>query len=500
MSTTKRRRMARPGQPSIKLHVLGAAGDVTGSLNLFEFFNGSRTIRFILDVGLNQGDHSVNHENRLPDGITATMIDFVIISHAHVDHSAWLPKLIKDGFKGFAYTHRASIDLMARLLSDSGKLQVLAAAKQNRINREQAQTTVPVEAIYSADEGLQSLKRVRALEYNADTKLADGIAVVFKDAGHILGSATVTMTFSSGDWKRIVCFTGNIGRPNTPILRALEPVFEADYIISESTYGDKLHEKRDRLKVLADIVNRAYKRALNADPNWGAGKIIIPAFSVGRVQAVLYDLRTLMEQGRIAKIPVFLDSPMAIDVTRIYRKHMDLFDDKTQAIARAGKDPFSPPLFVECTDWEMSKQLSRPAAKPVIIIGSSGMAAGGSIRKHVERCLPGRQNTILFVGHQEPGALGHTLVSKEARNVEITDRFGTKTVWINALVESMSDYSAHADYADIINWMRNFKRPPTKVFLVHGEPTSLAALKKHIERKLKWTVAVPSKRQAFDLT
>ncbi len=492
MSQTRQKRVANPSHPRLHLHVLGAAGDVTGSLNLFEFSDGTKTIRFLLDVGLDQANENTNHEKRLPEGISADMIDFVIISHAHIDHSGWLPKLIKDGFKGFAYTHPASLALMRRLLSDSGKLQELAADRTNAANKG-VKGAVKVVPIYTIAEGLASLNRVRTINYNVSTQVAASISVVLRDAGHILGSATVTMTFQKGDWKRSVCFTGNIGRPNSPILRDLVPVTEADYIISESTYGDKLHAKRDRLKELAAVINNAYKRALKADPNWGAGIITIPAFSVGRVQAVLYDLRALMLQRRIPTIPVFLDSPMAIDITEIYRQHIDLFDDQTQAIVRSGKDPFSPPLFVQCTDLQMSRRLAAPAAKPVIIIGSSGMAAGGSIRKHIERCLPGQQNTIVFVGHQEPGALGHTLVVERPRSVTIRDR----EVRVNATVEFMPDYSAHADYGEIIAWMRQFKRSPKKVFLVHGEAKSLAALKQHISKQLGWTATVPAHRQKF---
>lgn len=495
MSRERQKRLTNPGHPKITLHVLGAAGDVTGSLNLFEYFDGVKTTRFLLDVGLHQGNEAVNRQKRLPRGITADMIDFVVISHAHIDHSGWLPKLISDGFKGYAYTHAATLDLMRFLLPDSGHLQEAAAERRNRYALKRGFKSPNVVPMYGTADAKSSLSRVKTVEYDRQYTLSDGISVKFTEACHILGAAVVTLTFGSGKNKKVVCFTGNIGRPNTAVLKDLAAVAQADYVISESTYGDKLHDERDRLETLAGIINRAYARAMKPHPQYGHGVIVIPAFAVGRVQAVLYDLRLLMEQKRIPNIPVFLDSPMAIEATRVYRKHRGLYNQEAADIVARGLDPFTPPQYVEVDDAKKSLALDAPTRKPIIIIGSSGMAAGGRILAHIEYRLAGKQNTVLFVGHQEPGALGYELVN----GASVVRIRGRKTT-VNATIELLSDYSGHADYSEIVSWLGKFTRKPKRTFLVHGEPESLANLKSHIESDLGWSVTVPTPRQKFVLS
>lgn len=481
----------------IKLHVLGAAGDVTGSLNLFEYFEDGRTVRFILDIGLHQGDEGINRQNRLPKGITPSNIDFVIISHAHIDHSGWLPAFIKAGFKGPVYTHPATRDLMEFLLPDSGYLQEAEADRANRrAKRLRGGRNVASPAkflpLYTEEDAEASLKRVRQINYDQTYQLTEGIKVKFTNACHIIGAAVVSLTVGKSDPKKI-CFTGNIGRANTPLLRDLAPVLEADYLLTESTYGNKLHEKRDRLTVLADIVNRAIARAKRNGKN-GCGVILIPAFAVGRVQAVVYDLRQLIAEGRIPNLPVFLDSPMAIAATKVHRKHADLYNEEARKLLASGIDPISTPRFVEC-DKRMAAMLDGKMDEPTIIIGSSGMAAGGRILQRIKTRLPGAQNTVLFVGYQGTGVLGHKLTSSKPRSVRIHG----DVVRCNATIEYMSDYSGHADYEEMIAWMEHFQRAPRQTFLVHGEPESLSGFKKHIEERLGWSVIIPQRRQCFDL-
>ncbi|HEY9871735.1 MAG TPA: MBL fold metallo-hydrolase [Candidatus Obscuribacterales bacterium] len=521
MSHHKQARGARTGRPRIRLHVLGAAGGVTGSLNLFEYFEGDKVTRFLLDVGLHQENETINHQNRLPAGITPADIDFVIMSHAHIDHSGYFPKLVKDGFKGLCYTHEATRDLLEILLPDSGYLQEEAADRANRRLRKQRSRAFQgkqskgrskshrhpqkavrqpkqqpmVQPLYTEQDARACLKQVKGLKYDTDYQLADGVFVKFTDACHILGAAVVTLTIGKGGAKRTFCFTGNIGRDRTPILRDLKPVLQADYVMSESTYGSKLHEKRDRLAVLAGIINRAYERASKPHPKFGYGVIVIPAFAIGRVQTVLYDLRKLMEQGRIPEIPVFLDSPMAIKATAVHRKHVALYNAEARKIVDSGADPFATPRYVECTERSQSELLDQPAREPVIIIGSSGMASGGRIIQHLEKRLPGKQNTVLFVGYQGTGTLGQNLVNQKAGYVRIHGR----PVKVNATIEFMSDYSGHADYSEILRWMSKFQRKPLNTLLVHGEPESLQGLKGQIETTLGWRVTVPKHREVFEL-
>lgn len=484
-------RMNTSHQPQINLHVLGAAGDVTGSLNLFEIIHRDSVTRFILDVGLHQENDNINRSHRLPKGLKASDIDFVIISHAHIDHSGYLPKLIKDGFRGFAYTHAATKDLLRILLPDSGRLQEATAERENHADQKQdGKRAKRVRPLYNADEAYASLDRIKAWHYNRTYNLGPEISVKFTQACHILGAAVVTIKIGRGKSAKTVCFTGNIGRNDMPFLCNLDPVREADYIISESTYGNKLHEKRDRLEVLSGIINRAYDRAKSNN-----GVIVIPAFAVGRVQTVLYDLRELMAAKRIPEIPVFVDSPMAIAATKVHRRHKKLYNPAARAILAQGKDPFSTPRYLECLKWKQSRMLDKPVTEPVIMIGSSGMAAGGRILTHLEKRLPHAENTVVFVGYQGSGALGYTLVNEKPKEVMIHHNL----VPVAATIEFMSDYSGHADYSEMIAWFKLFTKKPKNVFLVHGETESLSAFKQHIQSALGWNVTIPTPRQSFRL-
>lgn len=522
MSHRKETRQARAGQPRIRLHVLGAAGGVTGSLNLFEYFDKGKVTRFLLDVGLHQENETLNHQNRLPSGITPADIDFVIMSHAHIDHSGYFPKLVKDGFKGPCYTHEATRDLLAILLPDSGYLQQEAAERANRrldkerqrrfsgnkargrskSHRHPQKAALKREAqrprvrpLYTEQDARACLSQVKGLKYDTIYQLADGVSVRLTDACHILGAAVVTLSIGTGAAKRVFCFTGNIGRDDTPILRSLKPVLQADYLMSESTYGNKLHQKRDRLSVLADIINRAYARARQRHPKYGYGVIVIPAFAIGRVQAVLYDLRRLMTERRIPEIPVVLDSPMAIKATQVHRRYAELYNLEAQRLAATGTDPFAAPRYLECSERDQSAILDTPAREPVIIVSSSGMASGGRIIQHLEARLPGRQNTVLFVGYQGTGTLGQNLVNLKSGYVRV---FG-RPVKVNAAIEFMSDYSGHADCGEIVRWMSKFQRKPLNTFLVHGDAAALQNLKRQIQSTLGWKVTVPGHRDVFEL-
>lgn len=488
-----------PDRP-IKLHILGSAGDVTGSFILFELSFDGKLTRFLLEVGLHQSDPHTNRQRRLPKGIEPSDIAFAIISHAHIDHSGWLPALIKAGFRGPVYTHPATIDLLKILLPDSGRLQEFEADRINRRLRRKASSAGAsrpdnlVEPIYNEDDAWDSLQYLKPISYNVETTLADGVSVKFTEASHILGAAVVTLTLGKGAAKRVVCFTGNIGRPNTPILRALEPVHFADYVITESTYGNRLHDKGDRLDVLADIINRAHARASEPHKKYGYGVIVIPAFAVGRVQTVLFELRKLMEAGRIPEMPVFLDSPMAIKATHAHRAHPELFNAETAEVA-ATRDPFATPRFAELDDKTLSDQLDGKVSEPTIIIGSSGMAAGGRILKRLKTRLPGRQNTVIFVGYQGTGVLGYKLVNQHPSMVRV---FGD-LVRVGATIEYMPHYSGHADYEEIVGWLSNFRTPPRETFIVHGDPEAMTGLQGHVTKALGWNVTIPGKRQSFEL-
>lgn len=537
MSRQKEKRRSRSGKPEIKLHVLGAAGGVTGSLNLFEYIEQDQVTRFLLDTGLTVENESADFQNRLPHGVTPKDINFVIISHAHIDHSGYLPKLVKDGFKGKVFTTAATCDLLQFMLPDSGFLQEEAAKAKNKRaekaaqdkaqrselksaqkapsarsqGRKQAarkQTATAAkpqhQPLYTQDDAKKALAHLAALSFDERHELAPDVFVTFTQAGHILGAAVVNLEIGAGQYKRTFCFTGNVGRDNVPLLRKLEKVAGADYLMTESTYGNKLHLRRDRLEVLSGVINRAYERAKTPHPKFGHGVIIIPAFAVGRAQIVLSDLRELMAQKRIPTLPVFIDSPMTIRSTAVHRKHAALMNEETAALMAQGVDPFTTPRQAECMQWTDSQHLHEPQREPVIIIGSSGMASGGRIVQHLKERLPGAQHTVVFVGYQGTGTLGQALVGKLRENAETntapkTVRIAGASVPVRATVEFMSDYSAHADFADLLRWMLKFERRPKMTFLVHGDADALEGLSNHIEHTLGWNVTIPKAKETFEL-
>ena len=504
----KRERQKRSASPSqrLKMHIMGSAGDVSGSLFYFEYSANGKIIRFILEVGLHQEHEEINRQKRLPKVVMAKDINFIIISHAHIDHSGWLPALVKDGFRGAVYTHPATRDLMDFLLLDSGRLQENAADRVNRfIARRQKKAEasgkkrrrIPLSVpLYTPEDVPLCFPLIKQIHYNQSYHIADGVQLRFTEAGHILGAAVVSMTIGSGDGARTVVFTGNVGRATPPMLKPLAPVKNADYLISESTYGNKLHHKRDRLEALAQYINAAYERAKVKDRNTGCGVIVIPAFAVDRVPTVLHDLRTLVLQKRIPNLLTALDSRMAIAGMAIYRKYPQLFNDEIRQLFEAGVDAFAPPRYLECTKAEQTNQLYENQNEPIIIVGSSGMAAGGKILRHLEKRLTQKNSTIVFVGYQGTGALGYDLVNKKPKQVRVHGN----VLSVRATIEYMPDYSGHADYEEIIAWMRQFEKAPRKTFLVHGDGGALEAFKGHIEKALGWNVVVPQRRQCFELS
>ncbi|MBX9696404.1 MAG: MBL fold metallo-hydrolase, partial [Cyanobacteria bacterium] len=353
MKKRELKQLARTGEEIVRLHVLGAACGVTGSLNLVEVFRRDKTTRLLLDVGLHLEEAKADFQNRLPKGLKASDIDMVIISHAHIDHSGYLPKLIKDGYKGPVYVTPATQDLLGILLPDSGYLQEEEAKRKNKRRAKQlgeeqkqeapkgrsakkgaasepAEDTRLLKPLYTEAEARASLAYLKPLDYDVRHELLDDIAVTLTDAGHILGSAVVTVDIGRGSRKRSLCFSGNIGRSNMPVLKDLKPIAGADYLIVESTYGNRRHKERNRHKQMAEILKKAHERALQKDPKEGCGVILIPAFAVGRAQVVLDDLRQLMESGAIPTMPVYLDGRMSISATEIHRKHADLLNDETR--------------------------------------------------------------------------------------------------------------------------------------------------------------------------
>ncbi|HXJ83377.1 MAG TPA: MBL fold metallo-hydrolase [Candidatus Methylomirabilis sp.] len=446
------------------LTFLGAAGTVTGSQHLLE--DGAR--RLIMDCGLFQGLKELRLRNWAPPRIDPTALDAVLLSHAHIDHSGALPRLVRGGFRGPINCTPGTADLLRVMLPDAAHLQEEEADFNNRHGTSKHDPALP---LFTADDAERALAQVKTVNFDESFAPAPGIEARFTASGHILGAALIQCRIGG----RLVVFTGDLGRYGVPIMRDPEPVPEADVLLVESTYGDRLHPPDDHAETLAEAVGRAA-----ATRGW----LLIPAFAVGRAQEILYDLRRLEEAHRIPPLPVYLDSPMAIQATGIYATHPEEHDDALREAGKGGKRPFATRRIAVCKSVEDSKRLNA-AAGPGIIIAGSGMATGGRILHHLRRLLPDEATTVVFVGYQAVGTRGR-LLRDGARTLKM---FG-EAVPVRARIMASDAYSAHADQGEILRWLRGFERPPTMTYVVHGEPPAARALRDVIARDLDWPVAV----------
>ena len=447
------------------LTFLGAAGGtVTGSKHLLEH----GTARLLLDCGLFQGLKELRARNWAAPPLAPESLDAVLLSHAHVDHSGYLPRLVRDGFDGPIYCTEGTAALLEIMLPDAAHLQEEEAAFANRHKTSRHDPALP---LFTAKDVARALRRVRRVPFDAFFGPAPGVEARFTPAGHILGAAVVHCALGG----RRVVFSGDLGRYGVPIMIDPAPVAEADVLLVESTYGDRIHGDADPAAELARSVRRAV-----AQHGW----LLIPAFAVGRAQQILYDLRRLEEAGRIPSLPVYLDSPMAIQATVTYASHLEEHDVELAAVEAAGSRPFAPRRLLLAHSVEESKRLN-DADGPGIIVAGSGMATGGRILHHFKRLLSDPRTTVLFVGYQAAGTRGR-LLQEGARDVRM---FGV-VVPVRAEIRATDAYSAHADRAEILRWLRGFERPPDVTYVVHGEASAAAALRDAITSELGWKAAV----------
>ncbi|HEY2386266.1 MAG TPA: MBL fold metallo-hydrolase [Candidatus Binatia bacterium] len=453
-----------PAQPTIRF--LGAAGTVTGSKHLVTAGN----LRVLLDCGLFQGLKELRLRNWQLDFDPAG-IDAVVLSHAHVDHSGALPLLVRKGFRGRIYCTAGTADLLEVMLRDAAKLQEEEAAAANRYGYSKHSPALPLFTVRDAEAVMTHLV---ARPYGEPFGVVGGIEAVFRGAGHILGAATVELRIlprqPSGDPLTVV-FSGDLGRHGRPLLRDPEPVHEADVLLLESTYGDRTHAG-DPDAELARIVVEAAGRG---------GALLIPAFAVGRTQELVWRLCRLEETSRIPSLPVFVDSPMAIDVTEIYGRHPeDLDDDARPFLAQR----LHCQQYTLVRDAAASKALNARSG-PMIVIAGSGMATGGRILHHLKMRLSDPRTTVLFPGFQAEGTRGRALC-QGAPSVRIHG----EEIAVRAHVEQLDGLSAHADQPELLQWLGAFARPPRHTYLVHGEPPAAEALAAAIRSRLGWTVDV----------
>jgi metallo-beta-lactamase family protein len=451
----------------------GAGGTVTGSKHLLE--DGPR--RLLLDCGLFQGLKALRLRNWAPPPVSPPTLGAVVLSHAHIDHSGYLPRLCRDGFTGPVYCTRGTRDLLAVMLPDAAHLQEEEAAYANRHRTSTHDPALPLYTIVDAE---HALARVEAVDFGDRFTPVPGVEAWFAHSGHILGAALVHCVIGG---RRLV-FSGDLGRYGVPIMVDPDPVPEADVLLVESTYGNRDHAVDDNADKLAAAVTRA-----GLQKGW----LLIPAFAVGRSQEILYDLRRLEAAGRIPSLPVYLDTPMGIQATAIYASHTDEHDAELRKAESAGQRPFTPRRFHLSRTVEESKRLNETDG-PGVIVAGSGMATGGRILHHLKRLLPDPRTTVLFVGYQAAGTRGRLL-----RDGATTIKMLGETVPVRARIEVSDSYSAHADRGEILRWLAGFKRPPAATYVVHGEPEAATALRDAITSRLGWRAAVAEDGQRVTL-
>ncbi|NOZ65356.1 MAG: MBL fold metallo-hydrolase [Alphaproteobacteria bacterium] len=453
----------------MKVTFLGATGEVTGSCYLVE----GDGLRFLVDCGMFQGGRAADAKNRKDFAFVPHDIDFMVLTHAHIDHSGLIPRLCKDGFKGPIYTTEATTELLMIMLRDSANIHEREAERANRKRKNKGHISKP---LYEMADAEASLAQVVPKPYDDIFSPHDNVRIRLRDAGHILGSAILEIWLKDGGGERKITFSGDLGQPGRPILRDPCLINETDYLVVESTYGDRLHKSlQPSLDELVEIIKGRMDK----------GNIIVPAFAVGRTQELIYYLYNLTRQGRVKNLTVFLDSPMAQNVTDLTRRHMELFDKEGRQLAewyaRSGHA-----LTLKFTRTVQESMAINSIRSGAIIMSASGMCTAGRILHHLRHGLARPNNTVLITGYQAQGTLGRRLVDG-AKTVKI---FGDE-IAVKARIVTIGGFSAHADQAAILKWLGGFEVAPRQTFITHGEPEASVALSQEIKSRLGWNTVIP---------
>lgn len=455
------------------LRFLGAAGTVTGSKHLLEF-DGHR---ILIDCGLFQGLKELRERNWNPLPIPASSIEAVIMTHAHLDHCGYLPRLVLQGFRGRVFCTPGTRDLCSIVLPDSANLQEEQARDANKHQYSKHKPALP---LYSSEDAARALSLLQPVGYKRPVPVAPGVEVEFIDAGHLLGSAYARVKLADG---KTILFGGDLGRYNRPILHDPSPIEAADILLVESTYGDRTHIADDNGQRLASIINDTAQRG---------GKLIIPSFAIGRVEEVLFWLKLLEDGKRIPVLPVYIDSPMAGRALKFYA---DRVNELEMAVPPGSKGVgmFATGRMTTVSSVQQSKDLVA-SRQPAIVIASSGMATGGRVLHHLEAALPSPKNTVLFVGYQSEGTRGRQLVDGAS-----LVRLKGREISVGARVEKLDSMSAHADAGEILRWLSGFKQPPAMTYLVHGEKSALEALRDRISNEMHWPVHIAGYEERVEI-
>jgi len=476
------------------IQFLGAAGTVTGSkhlLNISGDSTGKTGVQVLIDCGLFQGKKEWRERNWQDVPLAAQEIECLILTHAHLDHCGWIPRLVKQGFRGPIYATPSTIDLCSIILPDSGHLQEEDAEFHNRSKTSKHDPALP---LYTMEEALECLQSFKPVDFGITKKIAPGVSFRFVHAAHILGSsmAEVTIDLAGGPARpRRLLFTGDIGRirdqhiaPGKVVHSGPETGESADIVVMESTYGNRSHPKEDPRPALAELVRKTVARG---------GSVIVPAFAVERTQKFLFMLKELMESDQCPRVPVYCDSPMAIKAVEIFMQHTEEYNDETKKLIARYGSPISWPGFTFAQTAEESKKINN-SRFPCVVISSSGMVTGGRIQHHLIQRLPDPRNTILFIGFQAPGTRGF-IIKSGAPEVKI---FG-QIVPIRAQVAALEQFSDHADTPELLEWLRTFSNQPGRTYLVHGEPDASAQLRDSMVKELGWNVQVAQWMQKVEL-
>ena len=473
----------------MQITFLGATKTVTGSNFLVE----GAGKKFLVDCGMYQGSASDEFENEAPFLFDVNEIDFMLLTHAHIDHSGRIPKLYNEGYRNKVIATKATCDLCAIMLPDSGHIQEMEVEWKNRKRERKGEKPLP--PLYTAEDAAKCLEIFSPVQYNEIVEISDNIQVRFNDAGHMLGSAIIEVWITENGKREKVVFTGDLGNNDIPLLSPPTMISDADYLVMESTYGNRLHMRNDdKAKMFIDIVYETLEKG---------GTVVIPSFAVGRTQEILYELNRIKEvehseefykkYQRLMSVPVYVDSPLAISATEVFKENMNLFNEETQEIINEGDNPleFDGLKFTRTADE--SKELNA-REESSIIISASGMCEVGRIKHHLKHHLWDPNSTILFVGYQAPGTLGRKLVDGD-KKVKI---FGEE-IAVNARIEYIEGYSGHADQEWLMNFVYSFTNPPKHIFLVHGEPEGQIELSKKLEENTQIPITIPDFGETYEL-
>lgn len=477
------------GENFMKITFLGAAKTVTGSNYLVE----AAGKKFLVDCGMYQGAAEDEFDNLAPFDFNVNEIDFMLLTHAHIDHSGRIPKLYNEGYRNPVYAHKATCDLCSLMLPDSGHIQEMEIEWKNRKRERRGEKALP--PMYTAEDAARCLEIFKEVSYGQILEITPEIKVRFNDAGHMLGSSIIEIWVEEDGKTEKIVFSGDIGNNDIPLLSEPTMISETDYLVMESTYGNRLHIRNDEkaaffLKIVSETLN-------------GGGNVVIPSFAVGRTQEILYELNKIKENTQdeefikeyktLMHAPVYVDSPLAISATEVFRENMDLFDDETKAEIEKGDNPLEFPGLHFTTTADESKALNENNI-PSIIISASGMCDVGRIKHHLKHNIWNPKSTILFVGYQAPGTLGYEIVNG-AKKVTI---FGEEFA-VNARIEYIEGYSGHADQEGLMNFVYSFYNKPKHIFLVHGEEESQEVLRNKILENTGIGVTIPEYGETYQL-